>query len=70
MNNAVYGKRKKKNRCKACKQQKDYLKWISKPRNMSRKIFDNDLVVRRKNEVTITLKKPAHWNVFWNKVKY
>ena len=39
---------------------KDYLKWTSKPSCMSRKIFDNDLVVIRKNRVTLTLNKPAY----------
>ena len=39
---------------------KRYLKWTSKPSYMSHKIFDNDLVVIRKNKVTLTLNKPAH----------
>ena len=29
---------------------------------MSKKIFDNDLVAIRKNEVTLTLNKPAYIN--------
>ena len=29
--------------------EKDYLKWTSKPRYMSQKIFDNDLVAIRKS---------------------
>ena len=28
---------------------KDYLKWTSKPRYMSQKVFDNDLVAIRRN---------------------
>ena len=32
--------------------EKDYLKWISKPSYMPQKIFENDLVVKRKNKVT------------------
>ena len=40
--------------------EKDYLKWISKPRYMSLKIFDNDLVVIVKNKITLTLNKPAY----------
>ena len=39
---------------------KDYLKWTSKPSYMSHKMFDNDLVVIRKNKVTLTLNKPAY----------
>ena len=39
---------------------KSYLKWASKPRYMSHKIFDNDLVVILKNKVTLTLNKPAY----------
>ena len=30
---------------------KDYLKWTSKPRYMSHKIFDNDLAAVHKNKV-------------------
>ena len=39
---------------------KDNLKWTSKPSYMSYKLFDNDLVVIRKNKVTLTLNKPAY----------
>ena len=38
---------------------KDYLKWTSKPSYMSHKKFHNDLVVIRKNKVTLTLNKPV-----------
>ena len=40
--------------------EKDYLKWTSKPGYMSQKIFDNDLVAIRKSNVTLTLNKPAY----------
>ena len=40
--------------------EKDYLKWTSKPRSMSQEIFDNDLVAIRKSKVTLTLSKPAY----------
>ena len=40
--------------------EKDYLKWTSKPRYMSHKIFEIDLVAIRKNKVTLTLNKPAY----------
>ena len=46
MNNAVYGKTKenlKKISVKLVSNKKDYLKWTSKSRYMSHKIFDNDL---------------------------
>ena len=39
--------------------EKDYLKWISKPNYMSHKICDNDLVVIVKNKVTLMLNKLA-----------
>ena len=39
---------------------KDYLKWISKPSYMSKKIFDNDLVAVCKSKVTLTRKRPAY----------
>ena len=39
--------------------QKDYMKWTSKPSYMSQNIFDNDSVAIRKNKVTLTLNKPV-----------
>ena len=39
---------------------KDYLKWASKPRFMSQKTLDNDLVTTRKSKVTLKLNKPAY----------
>ena len=64
MNNAVYGKAMEnlRNRIdvKLVTNKKDYLKQTSKPHYMSHKIFDNDLVVIRKNKATLTLNKPAY----------
>ena len=64
MNNAVYGKtiENLRNRIdvKLVSNKRDYLKWTSKPRYMSHKTYDNELVVTRKNKVTLTLKKPAY----------
>ena len=64
MNNYVYGKTMEnlRNRIgvKLVSNNKDYLKWTSKPSYLSHKILDNDLVAIRKNKVTLTLKKPAH----------
>ena len=40
--------------------ERDYLKWTSKPSYMSHKIFDNDLMAIRKNKVTLALSKPAY----------
>ena len=63
MNSAVYGKTKENLRntidVELVSNKKDYLKCTSKPSNMSHKIFDNDLVAIRKNQVTLTLNKPA-----------
>ena len=51
MNNAVHDKAMKnlKNRIdvKFVNNEKDYLKWTSKPSHMSQEIFDNDLVAIR-----------------------
>ena len=64
MNNAVYGKimENLRNRIdvKLVSNKKDYLKWTSKPSYMSHKVFDNDLVIMRKNKVTLTLNKPVY----------
>ena len=40
--------------------EKDYLKWTSKPRFMSQKIFDMNLVAILKNKVTLTLNKSTY----------
>ena len=40
--------------------EKDYLKWTSKPSYMSHKIFHNDLVTIRKRNVTLTVNKPTY----------
>ena len=39
--------------------EKDYLKCISKPSYMPRKIFDNNLVAIRKNKLALKLNKTA-----------
>ena len=64
MNNAVYGKAMEniRNRIdvKLVSNKKDYLKLTSKPSYMSRKIFDNDLVAKCKNNVTLMFNKPEY----------
>ena len=45
---------------KLASNKKDYLKWVSKPSYMSRKICDNDLVAIRKDKVILTLNKPSY----------
>ena len=64
MNNALYGKTMEnlRNRIdiKLSGNKKDYLKWTSKPSDMSHKIFETDLVVIRKSKVTLTLNKPKY----------
>ena len=63
-NNTAYGKAMEnlRNRIdvKLFSYKKDHLIWASKLSYMSHKIFDNDLIVIRKNEVTLTLNKPAY----------
>ena len=55
MNNAIYGKTVKnlRNRIdvKLVNNEKDYLKYASKPSYMSHKIFDNNLVVIRERKL-------------------
>ena len=64
MSNAVYGKTMEnlRNRpdVKLMSNKKDYLRWTCKPRYMSHKIFENDLVAIRKNKVTLTFNKSAY----------
>ena len=68
MNNAVYGKtiQNLRNRIdvKLVSNKKDYLKWTSKSSFMSHKKLDNDLVVIRKNKVTLRLNKPAYTGIY------
>ena len=56
MNNAVYENTMKnlRNRIdiKLSSNEKDYLKWTSRPSYMSHKIFDNDLVGIRKSKTS------------------
>ena len=40
--------------------EKDYLKWPSKPSYMLDKIFDNNLVAKCKNKVTLMINKPTY----------
>ena len=64
MNNAVYGKTMEnlRNRIDVTLvgNRKRYLKWTSKPSDMSQKIFDNDLVAICKRRVTLKLSKTAY----------
>ena len=39
--------------------EKDYLKCTSKPSYMSHKVFDNNLVARRKSKLELNLNKPV-----------
>ena len=63
MNNAIYGKTMEnlRNRIdvKLVNNEKDYLKCISKPSYMPRKIFENNLVAIRKNKLALKLIKTA-----------
>ena len=64
MNTVAYGKTMEnvRNRIdvRLASNEKDYLKWTSKPICMSQKVFDNDLVVTRKSKIILTLNKPAY----------
>ena len=64
MNNTVYGKAMENVRNgiyeELVSNKKDHSKWTSKPSYMSQKIFDNNLVEIRENNVTLTLNQPAY----------
>ena len=64
MNNDIYGKimENVKNRInvKLVGNEKDYLKYTSKPRYFSYKIFDNNLVAVCKSKLALKLSKPAY----------
>ena len=64
MNNAAYRKTMEnlRNRVgvKFISNEKEYLKSTSEPSYVIHKIFDIDLLMIRKNEVTLTLNKPTH----------
>ena len=64
MSNAMYGKTMKNVRTRIdvrlLSNKKVYLKWGSKPRYVSQKIFGNDLVAICKSKVTLKLHKPAY----------
>ena len=61
MNHAVYGKTmenmKNKIDVRLVSNEKDFLKRISKPNYMSKKIFDTEFVAIRKNKVTLKVNK-------------
>ena len=60
MNNVVHVKAKENLRNKIDVRlvinEKDYLKWKSKPIYMSQKIFDNDLVANQKSKDTLIIR--------------
>ena len=64
MDNEVYNKMmenlRKKLDVRLVSYKKDCSKWTSKPRYMSQKMFDNDLVTKRKSNVLLMLNKPAY----------
>ena len=75
MNNAVYSKTMerltKRIDVTLVNNEKDYLKFTSKPSYMSNKIFDNNLVAIRKSKILLKLHKPHTLKyIFWNWVKY
>ena len=58
------GKLEKQNCCKTCKQQKRLFKMTSKPSYMPHKIFDDDLVAKRKSKVKLKLNNPAQFRLY------
>ena len=68
MNNAEYGKTMENLRnwidVKLVSNEKDYLKWTSKPSCRSQKIFGNDLVATRKIKIALIRNKSAYVGMF------
>ena len=68
MDKAVYGQAienlKNKTAVRLLTNEKNYLKWTSKPKYISQKMFHNNLVVFCKNKVTLTLRKPAYVRMY------
>ena len=64
MDNEVYDKMmenlRKKLDVRLVNNKKDCSKWTSKPKYMSQKMSDNDLVTKRKSKVLLMLNKPAY----------
>ena len=58
----LYMVKQRKNRIdvKFVSNKKDYLKRMLEPRNVSQKIFDNELVAILRSKVVLTLNKPAY----------
>ena len=44
--------------------EKNHLKWRSKPAYMSHKIFDNNFVAIHQSKVTLTLNKPVNIGMY------
>lgn len=67
MNNVVYGQRMEnvRNRVdtKHVNDEKDCLKWTSKPAYVTQKIFDNNLVVIHEIKTLLPLSKPAYFEI-------
>ena len=70
-NNAVYGKTMENSRNKIdvrLANNEKHLNWTSKPKHMSHKILENDLVAIYKNyinvKITLTLNKPAYKGMY------
>ena len=50
----------KKNKCQASKQQKDFLKYTSRPTHITHKIFDKNYVAIHEIKPVLTLNKPVY----------
>ena len=68
MNNVIYGQRMEnvRNRVdtKHVNDEKDCLKWTSKPAYVTQKIFDNNLVVIHKINTPLMLNKSAYVGMY------
>ena len=68
MNNVIYRKTMENSRkridVRLVNNEKDYLKSTSKPRCISQKIFDNNLVAIRTSKIASKLNKPASTEIY------
>ena len=58
--NSVYGKLAKKNQCELVTNEKDFLKYTSKPTHISHKIFGKNYAAIHEIKPILTLNKPIY----------
>ena len=59
----------KKNQCQASKQQKDFLKYTSRPTHITHKIFDKNYAAIHEIKPVLTLYKPIYCWIYCSRIK-